>query len=259
MRVCETQNPLCCHGELWEFHRPKVKLVKLLEQQRQSKTILAVVVTSKCCRPYDLLGSSRWFQLLDWISLSTYLFLLKLHQMWSKCQQKLKDDGELAELNVVCGSIGHFTADIAGYANEHTCRHTLWLIESQSEFIESLVYKQNNCSTLMSHENNKSITPALRLKHLPFVLLPDVVFLWEVNEVNHWFGCQKQVFVQHVNLWRKQRREAARNKLCNVAFEAGTDRDKWSQIESAWSTVAVGSIYCKVFKSKSAGPHVINL
>lgn len=35
---------------------------------------------------------------------------------------------------------------------------------------------------------------------LPFVLSPDVVFLREVNEVNHRFGRQKQVFVQHFDL-----------------------------------------------------------
>lgn len=35
----------------------------------------------------------------------------------------------------------------------------------------------------------------------PFVVFPDVVFFREVNEVYHLFGCQKQVFVQYLNLW----------------------------------------------------------
>lgn len=41
-----------------------------------------------------------------------------------------------------------------------------------------------------------------RLEHLPFILFPEVVFFREVNKVNHRFGCQKQVFVQHFDLWR---------------------------------------------------------
>lgn len=40
-----------------------------------------------------------------------------------------------------------------------------------------------------------------RLKHLPFILFPEVVFFREVNKVNHRFGRQKQVFVQHFDLW----------------------------------------------------------
>lgn len=46
-----------------------------------------------------------------------------------------------------------------------------------------------------------TVTRARRkLEHSPFILFPDVVFFREVHKVNHWFGCQKQVFVQHVDL-----------------------------------------------------------
>lgn len=52
----------------------------------------------------------------------------------------------------------------------------------------------------MMNECNETALAFYFSKHLPFVLFPDVVFLREVNEVNHWFGCQKQVFVQHFDL-----------------------------------------------------------
>lgn len=42
--------------------------------------------------------------------------------------------------------------------------------------------------------------------NLPLVLFSDVIFLWEINKVDHGLGCQKQVFVQHINLWRKCKR-----------------------------------------------------
>lgn len=42
--------------------------------------------------------------------------------------------------------------------------------------------------------------------NLPFVLFSDVIFLWEINKVDHGLGRQKQVFVQYLNLWRKFKR-----------------------------------------------------
>lgn len=39
---------------------------------------------------------------------------------------------------------------------------------------------------------------------LPFVFLSDVILLREVHQINHGLGCQKQVFVQNLDLWRKQ-------------------------------------------------------
>lgn len=42
-----------------------------------------------------------------------------------------------------------------------------------------------------------------KLEHSPFILFPDVVFCREVHKVNHWFGCQKQVFVQHFDLGQR--------------------------------------------------------
>lgn len=61
-------------------------------------------------------------------------------------------------------------------------------------------------------------------KHLPFVLFPDVVFFREVNEVNHWFGCQKQVFVQHFNL--RQRYTSAEKPHFSKTAQTKTSEDK---------------------------------
>lgn len=68
-------------------------------------------------------------------------------------------------------------------------------IQNQSNLVDKL--KENSLG--MINECNEMVL-ALFPKHLPFVLFPDVVFLREVNEVNHWFGCQKQVFVRHFDL-----------------------------------------------------------
>lgn len=62
------------------------------------------------------------------------------------------------------------------------------------------VHKLKESSLAMMNECNETALAFYFSKHLPFVLFPDVVFLREVNEVNHWFGCQKQVFVQHFDL-----------------------------------------------------------
>lgn len=42
--------------------------------------------------------------------------------------------------------------------------------------------------------------------NLPLVLLPDVILLREIHQVDHGLGRQEQVFVQNLNLWRKHRR-----------------------------------------------------
>lgn len=66
-------------------------------------------------------------------------------------------------------------------------------------------------------------------EHLPFILSLDVVFLREVNEVNHGFGCQKQVFVQHFDLRQRQRQGKilrAQTFRSQKVFEDSTDRDE---------------------------------
>lgn len=60
--------------------------------------------------------------------------------------------------------------------------------------------REGKTLTLVINEDNETAPP----RHSPFVLPPDVVFLREVNEVNHGFGCQKQVFVQHFDLRHKR-------------------------------------------------------
>lgn len=42
--------------------------------------------------------------------------------------------------------------------------------------------------------------------NLPLVLFSDVIFLREINKIDHGLGRQKQVLVQYLDLWRKFRR-----------------------------------------------------
>lgn len=50
---------------------------------------------------------------------------------------------------------------------------------------------------------SRSSLEGKKKQSLPLVLFPDVIFLWEINKVDHGLGCQEQVLVQHVNLWRE--------------------------------------------------------
>lgn len=54
---------------------------------------------------------------------------------------------------------------------------------------------------------------------LPLVLFSDVILFWEINKVDHGLGCQKQVLVQHLDLWE----EFQRIQIINFSFQSSPD------------------------------------
>lgn len=92
---------------------------------------------------------------------------------------------------------------------------TIFHLQADSHTLDAHTYTLRGCFLFTSKMNikfrlKKTVT-FLPPKHLPFVLFPDVVFFWEVNEVNHWLRGQKQVFVQHFDLRQRHTRQAADN------------------------------------------------
>lgn len=73
------------------------------------------------------------------------------------------------------------------------------------------------------------------IPNLPLVLFSDVILLWEINQVDHGLGCQKQVFVQHLNLLRE--------------FKKGTN------YETVWFSKAQVMPYEYNYKHTSAFKH----